>query len=127
MREILFKAKRLDNGEWVEGFLYIRKDGVSEINYYNKELDVERYTHEVDPNTICQFTELTDKNGNKIWENDIVVDDIILGTVVWDVKNARFVINDINDDYQDYSDWWNEVGVIGDIFDDYELLGEQNG
>lgn len=81
MREILFKAKRIDNGEWVEGFLLIK---------YYQELPHDRFairyktkgdehewtpkylTTEIDPGTVCQYTGLTDKNGNKIWENDII-------------------------------------------------------
>lgn len=68
MREILFKAKRVDNGEWVYGY-YMDRHG-SEI--------IEQGTwhiFEIDENTICQYTGLTDKNGKKIWANDIVVYD----------------------------------------------------
>ena len=67
-REILFKAKRKDNGEWVEGY-YRRIPCMGLHGHYimpqNPKNRLEQY--EIDPDTICQYTGLTDKNGNKIW------------------------------------------------------------
>lgn len=69
MREILFKAKRLDNGEWVEGYMYRLSEEHHPFIMLKGRFG-EGY--EVDENTICQYTGLIDKNGNKIWENDVV-------------------------------------------------------
>lgn len=73
-REILFKAKRKDNGEWVEGG-YFSEPNTDEkyiICWNSFGLGFNEFI-EVDPDTICQYTGLTDKNDQKIWENDILI------------------------------------------------------
>lgn len=116
----LFRGKRIDNGEWMIGNLIQTDDGVYIIQNYVPSYFVKYY--EVVPSTICQCTGLKDKNGKLIWENDIVKDDVIYGVVKWDDANARHIIDDRDDGYQEYSDWWHEVEVIGNVFDNPELV-----
>ena len=129
MREILFKAKRIDNGEWIYGnLLQTDDDGVCIIQNYVPHHLLKQY--EINPDTICQYTGLTDKNGQKIWENDIVrrtdlhlTEQPSVGIVEYDVENTAFVIHWI--DVVNYSPtypWKDKIEVIDNVFDNPELL-----
>ena len=73
MREILFKAKRIDNGEWVVGqYVNICYPGNGKETGHFIVVYPNGY-HEIYTSTLCQFTGLCDKNGNKIWKNDILM------------------------------------------------------
>ena len=134
MREILFSGKRLDNGEWVEGFyvhLYDSKGHESHRIYTGyAETDCGDFYpdwFEVDPETARRFTELTDKNGTKIYEGDIV--DILteneeIGVVAY--EDGGFLVN-ADGFCVDFHSNINgtDLEVIGNIHDNPELLEEE--
>ncbi len=129
-REILFRAKHIHamdsneylNGRWVHGYL-------SDKNYINdKSLEGEFL---VDENTICQYTGLIDKNGKKIFEGDILrhADETILKTV-WNDRKYGFAAQCVKGSVLLKDCKWglwefesDEVEVIGNVFDNPELLG----
>lgn len=126
-REILFKAKRKDNGEWVEGqYVYITnpltEDGKPIKHLICNGTNI--FNDLIDPDTLCQYTGLTDKNDKKIWENDIVElpDEEGYFTCEWEEDAARFVMNGdgLTVDFDNY--WSYQTEVAGNIFDNPELL-----
>ena len=137
-REILFKAKRKDNGEWVEGYyVYCRKRHYI-LQVLNKAIGFDEREYEwveVDPGTICQYTGLTDKNGKKIWENDILSihaysydepEDDYFGVVTYCKKDACWSLNN-NEKYGEiicecFGSYTTEIINHGNIFDNPELL-----
>lgn len=135
----LFKAKRVNNGEWVQGYY------VKGLNMYGKEVHLifEPNTmfyssgetdgwYKVDPSTICRCSGHEGKNGNLIWENDIVAywdaystesglsEADCIGKVLWDDETMSFqVTNRLSAESYEVLD---ECSVIGNIFDNKELL-----
>lgn len=136
MREILFKAKRKDNGEWVEGYYCKTTIGndvrPSDVIFvpFKVSRNEEWGWMKVDSDTLCQYTGLTDKNGKKIWENDIVnrtdlhvVSEPSIGFIEYDLENTSFLIHWTNKvEYSPTYHWKDKLQVIGNIFDNAELL-----
>ena len=157
----LFKAKRLDNGEWVIGNLIRNSDAedgweaiiipVKNSNMFTKHighgygsLGFENW-YRVDPTTICQCTGLKDKNGNLIWENDIVSckHEKYIGTDVLDSKMHKYTRNyaiEFENTFCNYGLRFrnksihfrckqatlcmHDCEVLGNVFDNPELLEE---
>lgn len=137
MREILFKAKRIYDGKWIEGY-YLRDQyhtGGKDIIFYRKDSDrFTVYTDRIDIETLCQFTGLYDKNGDKIWENDIFqyTDEAMViqkDLIEYNETHASFVrLHNAEKLGLQYL-WIDEATcnhgeVIGNIFDNKELLQE---
>lgn len=122
----LFKAKRTDNGEWVEGYLM-------DENYINTPFNDNdacgRFDDpvEVEPSTICRHTGFLYRNQKKIWESDIVKYRESIGIVTFGKHGIEYglyiqwIRGDVNL-RKDFLYWHKEVECIGNIFDNPESL-----
>ena len=134
MREILFRGKRTDNGEWIYGDLMQNVDCIK-IREQEKDVKHIAKSFEIDLETVGQYTDLADKNGKRIFEGDIVAQnwydydeprDDSFGKVVFCEYDCSFSVMDVNKDgfmplgRCDSYHW--EVEVIGNIHDNPELL-----
>lgn len=123
LENIKFKAKRLDNGEWVEGDLMKESYGARIIGHTSKADNWIAVNH----STICQFTGLKDCEGNEIWEGDIVHDsyDLLcidnLYEVVYIEEEGTFAFKSLDkvDNYEPFVNLF-EVYVVGNKFDEEE-------
>lgn len=134
----LFRGKRIDNGEWVEGFYFCmtHPDGRHTHHFIiplgadlSLGTPIEKIQVEVDGETICQCTGLKDKNGKLIWENDIVMTvydgNEHIYQVVWDESELDFKATNGKENYEsnfEYLPCCDEIEILGNCFDNPELL-----
>lgn len=128
MREILFRGKRIADGKWMYGLpSYDEYGNIEEIQVWDGE-DISFCL--VDPETICQYTGLTDKTGKKIWEGDILEghlddkfpEDVTREKVIWHESGWKTEEPGcVDKEYLDEFDTEN-FEVVGNVFDNPELL-----
>ena len=131
MREVLFRGKEVADGKWIEGFY-----SAEEYNPYSGEVEhIPRIqiigkcvSLGVIPETVGQYTGLTDKNGVRIFEGDIV--DYISSDVIGNPKTGTIIVEDMTDyDTMIYLNHSEELQIIGNIHDNPDILkgGGENG
>lgn len=137
MREILFRGKRKDNGEWIYGYYFQKqnlcaKDGLPISHAIS---DLPPFGAEIIPETVGQYTGLTDKNGEMIFEGDVIKNADYIGIVEYDDVTATFCVvtyfyeqNIKIPDEKISFDFAYPIILIGNIHDNPELLkgGGQN-
>lgn len=133
MREILFRGKRIDNGEWVCGSFCMDalelKNGLCGVDGFIRVYDFangKMQMYEVDRETVGQYTGLTDKHGKRIFEGDIVravdmEDCKLVGMVDW--RFASWIVSGANwADTMNMAIYLHRLEIIGNIHDNPELL-----
>ena len=134
IREILFRGKRETDGEWIFGSLVKKINSAYIICEKIVGCVVDYTEYEVDPETVCQYTGLTDKNGRKIFEGDILKRVLLptkriennfriafvpvkscFSAIDLDGSNVTFISDYINRNF--------EIEIVGNIFDNPELIG----
>lgn len=132
MREIFFRGKRTDNGEWIDGYfvqLFDSEDHISN-RIYSGYSDFYPDWDEVDPETVGQYTELCDKNGKRMFEGDVITGLFLYAIPVNGVcvfKDGAFGLEWDRGGTKEFSAFTSicnvEYEIIGNIHDNPELLG----
>jgi len=122
-REILFRGKRVDTGEWVEGSLIGNDVIVGKIVEFEEDYFCTEFWYKVDPETVGQFTGMTDKKGKKLFEGDVysMGEKNILYVVIFD--KSQFIGKQVgNRSLAGLEYWKSDIEIIGNIHDTPELL-----
>ena len=129
MREILFRGKR-ENGEWIYGLPY-ECDGTIDCIRVKESIEniIAYISYKVIPETVGQYTGLTDKNGKKIFEGDIVRiserGKVVNGKIIFkNAYNGGWLVADKTEQSSCSLAMRNNVEVIGNIHDNPELMEE---
>lgn len=134
MRDILFRGKRVDNDEWFFGDV-LHNSNCVKIRENETDIDYIARSYQVAPETVGQYTGLKDKNGTKIFEGDIAKGNSEYfayshphGIIVYDSGEFLIAFDKALEDVENLGAWANDIEVIGNIYDNPELLngGDDN-
>lgn len=121
MRPIIFRGKRLDNGEWETGSLIISMVcGIKQYHIQREGTAGYLYCFAVDPDTVGQYTGLKDRYGDRIWEGDLVEHGDEVSAVFFDTENSCFDFKTSNDPFA--AQFSCDYEILGNIHDNPDLL-----
>ncbi len=130
----LYRAKRIDNGEWVEGFYFCmtHPDGRHTHHFIiplgadlSRGTPIEKIQVEVDPSTICRCTGIKDKNKKLVFEHDIVwdSDERTFYEIIWNQEDMCWNVKDADGYKSNFEECYGStIEVNGNSFDNPELL-----
>lgn len=132
MRDIIFRAKSLEDNEWIEGYLHKKRNPFKE-NFYIDALRIGRIgeyntincvTEEVDVETICQYTGLKDKNDKRIFEHDLIRSKYGNTILIKWTNTGFYAYRKVGEYFNKVTNWKNviEGEIIGNLYDNPELL-----